>query len=493
MPSTYSSNLRFELIGTGEQAGTWGTTTNTNLGTLVEQAIAGAVTVSMTDANLTLSTNNGASDQARNMHLILTSGVSLTATRTVTCPAVPKQYVVRNATTGGRSIVFSAGAGSVTIPNGRTITVVCDGTDVRLANDYLSVVDGSSVEQFRADTTGARLAGGYLSAQPTFRNRIINGDFRIWQRGTSQTTSGYGSDDRWSNGNVGSTKTHSRQAFTLGQTDVPGEPQFFSRTVVASVVGANNVVAKQHRIENVRTLAGQTATVSFWAKADTNRPIAIDFGHFFGTGGSPSAPVAGIGAQQFSLTSSWQRFTATVAIPSISGKTLGTNNNDYLELTFWFDAGSSFNSRTASLGQQSGTFDIALVQVEAGTVATAFEVRPESVELAMCQRYFHTTIGSTLGAVVLKVSSAASYAGSVPLIRPHPVLMHSGSAPSLTVYPTNARANPGNVTANTSSGSALSTSFTVTADSVSLALWNNAALVDVGDYFTAFVDVSAEL
>jgi hypothetical protein len=221
---------------------------------------------------------------------------------------------------------------------------------------------------------------------PGVRNAIINGDFLEWLRGSSQTTNGYGSDDRWHNTHVGSSKTHSRQLFTPGQTAVAGEPVAFSRTVVTSVANASNFVAKQQRIESVRRFAGQTVVLSFSAKADASRQLAVDFLQRFGTGGSPSADVAGIGAQKFSLTTSWQRFSAAIAIPSIAGKTLGTAA-DCLELTFWFDAGSSFNARTASLGQQSGTFDIADVQVELGTVATNFERLPPAIVRSLCNRY----------------------------------------------------------------------------------------------------------
>jgi hypothetical protein len=220
-----------------------------------------------------------------------------------------------------------------------------------------------------------------------FRNKLINGGFDVWQRGTSQTTSGYGSDDRWNNVHSGSTKTASRQTFTLGQTDVPGNPTYFARTVVASVAGVNNIVIKQHRIENVSTLAGQTATLSFWAKADASKNIAVEFQQDFGTGGSPSAAVNTIGVNTCALSTTWRYFTVTVNIPSISGKVLGSDNNSNLQLNFWFDAGSSFNSRTNSLGQQSGTFDIANVQLEAGAQATPFEQRPIGTELNLCQRY----------------------------------------------------------------------------------------------------------
>jgi hypothetical protein len=231
---------------------------------------------------------------------------------------------------------------------------------------------------------GNGFGGGSLN----FRNKIINGNFDFWQRGTSQTSSGYGSADRWESLNAGSTKTASRQTFALGQTEVPNNPTYFCRTVVTSVAGAANLVLQTQLIEYVSTLAGKTATLSFYAKADASKNIAVEFFQNFGTGGSPSASISGIGVTTIPLTTTWQKFTVTVSIPSIAGKTLGTNSNDRFECGFWFDAGSSFNARTNSLGQQSGTFDIAQVQLEEGSVATPFEQRPIGLELSLCQRYF---------------------------------------------------------------------------------------------------------
>jgi len=232
---------------------------------------------------------------------------------------------------------------------------------------------------------------GDVSGSPlVFRNKIINGGFDIWQRGTSQTSSGYGSDDRWFNENLGSTKTASRQTFTLGQTDVPANPKYFSRTVVTSVAGVANYASKKQSIEGVTTFAGQSATLSFWAKADAAKNIAVEFVQAFGTGGSPSATITSIGVTTFALTTTLQRFTVTISIPSISGKTLGTNADDCLVANFWFDAGSNYNARTNSLGQQSGTFDIANVQLEAGSSPTPFEQRPIGMELDLCRRYFES-------------------------------------------------------------------------------------------------------
>lgn len=222
-----------------------------------------------------------------------------------------------------------------------------------------------------------------------FKNHIINGNFDVWQRSTSQTTSDYGSDDRWANGNVGSTKTHSQVACTDTERAL-FNASAFSRTVVTSVAGAGNYVSKPQFIEDVTKLAGKTVTLSFWAKADSNKNIAVEFLQIFGSGGTPSTEVNGIGSQLVSLTTTWQKKTITVTLPSIVGKTLGTAgvHTSSTGVVFWFDAGSSFNARAANLGQQSGTFDIAQVQLEEGSVATPFEQRPYGLELSLCQRYY---------------------------------------------------------------------------------------------------------
>lgn len=227
-----------------------------------------------------------------------------------------------------------------------------------------------------------------VAPQITGKNLVINGGYDVWQRGTSQTTSGYGSDDRWANANSGSTKTASRQTFTLGQTDVPGNPKYYARTVVTTGSGSTDNVNKNQSIESVIRTAGQEITLSFYAKADSAKNIATEFFQSFGTGGSPSATTTALGVTTHSLTTSWQRFTVTATMPSISGKTLGTNNDDRLGLVFWFDAGSSFNARTNSLGNQSGTFDIANVQLEFGDTATDFEQRDIGTEKELCYRYY---------------------------------------------------------------------------------------------------------
>jgi hypothetical protein len=138
MASTYSA-IKIELIGTGDQSGTWGNTTNTNLGTALEEAIVGRATANFTsDADLTLTlTDTNATQVARHLVLNVTSGVSLTATRDLIVPAIEKPYIIQNNTTGAQSIrVIVAGTG-VTVPNGKTAIVYNNGTDVTTAIDFI--------------------------------------------------------------------------------------------------------------------------------------------------------------------------------------------------------------------------------------------------------------------------------------------------------------------------------------------------------------------
>jgi len=234
----------------------------------------------------------------------------------------------------------------------------------------------------------ADLGNVYSDGALSNRNAIINGNFDVWQRGVSGT-SGYIAD-RWRTLTTGSTAAISRQAFTLGQTDVPNEPEYFHRVVATSVAGAGNLVVMQQRVEFARTFAGQTVTLSFWAKADAAKNIAVEFSRDFGIGGSAFEPA--IGVTTVALTTAWQKFTVIHAIPSLAGKTIGSQSS--LDLTFWFDAGSDYNSRANSIGQQSGTFDIAQVQLEVGDTATPFERQLFGDELARCQRYYyrHTSL-----------------------------------------------------------------------------------------------------
>ena len=218
-------------------------------------------------------------------------------------------------------------------------------------------------------------------------NAIINGAFEINQRGfTSTTSAGVFTFDRWATNQVNGTVTHSAQAFTPGAAPVAGyESANFLRCITTGQSAANSRANITTTMEDVRTFAGQTITVSFFAKADTGTPeIGIQVQQNFGGGGSSATDTS----SKVTISTSWQRYSLTFAVPSISGKTIGTNS--FLRINFWFSAGTDFSVLSGGIGIQSNTFDVWGVQVEAGSTATPFRRNANSLqgELAACQRYY---------------------------------------------------------------------------------------------------------
>ena len=251
---------------------------------------------------------------------------------------------------------------------------------------------GNSGETLVADSsTSTGLA--YREDYAAGKNKILNGDFEINQRGfTSNTTNGTYNFDRWFQQNSGGTTTITPQNFTAGSAPVAGyEGRQFCQVITASQSGAGDYAQLTQAIEDVRKLAGQTATISFWAKATSGTPkISVEVIQRFGSGGSPSSDVLTY-AGQATISTSWARYSITVAVPSLSGKTVGTTlNTSSTTWSFWLSAGTNFNARTGSLGVQNNTFQIWGVQVEDGSVATAFQTATGTLagELAAAKRYY---------------------------------------------------------------------------------------------------------
>ena len=173
MASTYSPSLKITLPGDGDQAGIWGQTTNTNLGTLIEQAITGVVSITMSNANYTLTSFNGVSDEARNAVLVVTGANS--AVRDVIPPVAKKLYTVVNNTSGGFAIrVIGASGTGVTIPNGFTVLVYCDGinffeaissgaTAVTTSNYTIQQVGSTLVFQYNGANVATLSSAGLFS------------------------------------------------------------------------------------------------------------------------------------------------------------------------------------------------------------------------------------------------------------------------------------------------------------------------------------------
>jgi hypothetical protein len=252
------------------------------------------------------------------------------------------------------------------------------------------------------------------------KNKVINGDFSVWQRGTSFTSPSFADylADRWRNNNYNvapTTYSFTRQSFTPGTAPVSGyESAFFARSTITTVGSNAQYDTFSQRVEDVRTFAGQTATLSFWAKSDSTRTQQIYVGQNFGSGGSGEVTVNNYGTNNISTTTSWQRFTLTLSIPSISGKTVGTNNFLYMAI------------RQASAS--GSVLDLWGVQWEAGSIATPFQTASGGSiqgELAMCQRYFNRLVSGTLCAITTAQAIGTTGAlgtRSFPIMRTGPTV-----------------------------------------------------------------------
>jgi hypothetical protein len=276
----------------------------------------------------------------------------------------------------------SSTAATTYVPNsladakGDLLTATADNTPARLAVGS----NGDTIVADSSTSTGLRYTENYAAG----KNKILNSDYSIWQRGTTfanPSTAAY-TADRWQveHDGTGATRTISQQTFTPGAAPVAGyEGQYFYRYTV-SVAGTGNTYQQfQYNQEDVRTFAGQTVTVSFWAKADASRLVTLLYRTDYGSGGS--AP------NQFSvgtatLTTSWVRYTITYAVPSVSGLTIGANSHG--RWIWRVPAGTT------------QTIDIWGVQIEESPVATAFQTATGTIqgELAACQRYYWREYGA---------------------------------------------------------------------------------------------------
>jgi hypothetical protein len=243
-------------------------------------------------------------------------------------------------------------------------------------------------------------------ANKSISNAIINGAFDIWQRGTGTAptaTSGYFSADRWITlftTAIPTSSLASQQTFSPGAAPIEGyEGTFFLRHTLTTV-GSNTICSVGQRIEDVRTLAGQTVTLSFFAKADSNRTHSFRLDQNFGSGGS--SQVVAKNTTTFDATTSWQRFSFTFDLPSISGKTIGTNSYLQVRLINELSAGS--------------VFDIWGVQLEPGTVANDFRRNANSLqgELAACERYYQRVTGDLSNFLSGVGYAASTTVGVVP-------------------------------------------------------------------------------
>jgi hypothetical protein len=203
------------------------------------------------------------------------------------------------------------------------------------------------------------------------RNRIANPTFTQAQLPVGTA----GIADSWTylvDSITGVTNTRNTLAVTSGLPEwVSGS---MTQATASNAAGIARYVAMAQAIPDIRSVSGATVIVSFYAKATVGTPkIGANFYYRYGTGGTPSADVNGVG-QSVTISTSWTRYSLTFALLTASGKTLGTNGDDTTSLQLWTSAGTNWNTNSGSIGLQTSTIEITGVQVERNFL-TPLEVR----------------------------------------------------------------------------------------------------------------------
>ncbi len=268
------------------------------------------------------------------------------------------------------------------------------------------------------------------------RNEFINGDSNVWQRGVSQTSSGYGSDDRFENLVSGATRTHSRQ-----ELDTPMyHAKYFSRTSITDAGTNSSFVCKRQKVEDVYKSDDILKTLSFSARGPVGNKVVVECSQSLGSDSTETFFYAG----DITLTSSWQRYYLLIYFPVLEG-VLGTLNNDYYSVAFWLSAGSDYDARL-SLGLQTGDFDLACLQIESSEEVSEFEYISLEDQVRHCRRYFMSSFypDMAIGASDNKANTpknASYYKAYINHMATalNPVVMRA--IPTATVY--NCNGNPG--------------------------------------------------
>lgn len=331
-------------------------------------------------------------------------------------PDTLSRVTVYASSNAGSLVDFSAGTKNVSMVLTAADLAKATGAEINTGTD-----DDKKV-------TSKAIADSYLANEyyGMARQAIMNGNFDIWQRGTSVALADVTAQfqaDRWydvqdKNGGTLPTLTRSQQLLTSG--DIAGS-KYFSRLATngaGTSLGVNSYGVYVEKIENGTSKlcgASKKVTISFYARSSiTNKRITPTLDQNYGTGGSPTA-VEYILGTPITLTSTWTKYTVTFTTNTLVGKTFGTNGDDYLGLVFWNMWGSTIgNTRVqASVSAEtyigSGNIDIAQVQLCSGDVALPFQPKSYVEELALCQRYcLDLTGGNAQANITLGIANPIS-------------------------------------------------------------------------------------
>ncbi|HEY2416413.1 MAG TPA: hypothetical protein VGH84_00720, partial [Steroidobacteraceae bacterium] len=258
---------------------------------------------------------------------------------------------------------------------------------------YCYYTDPNSSQWTAASTFSGDATAQAISGHNSGRSFIHNGLFNIAQRGTGPWSSTGYTLDRWAiNTNLDVVTVTANPLSDADRTGIGDETARQSLTAnFAGNSGAAALSFVYHAIEDTRRLAGKAVTISFWAVAMSGTPkLGINMAQTFGTGGSPSAGVGVLATgSSLTLSTTWTRYSTTIVIPSVTGKTFGTNNNSYTNLQIFYSSGATNNATAGNIGVQTAIIQLWGVQLEIGSVATPLDYggSPQQ-QLAECQRFY---------------------------------------------------------------------------------------------------------
>jgi len=326
MASTYSSNLGIELIGSGEQAGTWGTTTNNNLGTLLEQSICGYGAAAVTTGNTTTITMpNGASGTARNM-VISVTGTGGASTFLEVPASKTKLYIIFNGATGAIT-VKPTGFSGISVPASTKAVLYCDGTNIVDAVNYFSSL-----------TLGAALpvASGGTGLATLTANNVILGSGTSSPTFVAPTTSGNiltANGTTWVSSAPATNGTVTSVAMSVPTfLSVAGSPITASGTLAVTLSGTALPVANGGTGLTAGTSGGVLAYTASGTLASS--ALLTQYGVVYGGGAGavPVATAAGTTGQVLTATTSgapsWAAPATNGTVTSVAAITLGTTGTD---------------------------------------------------------------------------------------------------------------------------------------------------------------------
>jgi hypothetical protein len=272
------------------------------------------------------------------------------------------------------------------------------------------------------------------------RNLLHNGLFNVAQRGAGPwTTNGY-IVDRWASSyNLDTVSVTQNQLNPGGSglATIDEAAKYVLWSQITGNAGAAAYTTVAQFIEDVARLSNKTITVSFYALAGSGAPkLGVSIDQLFGSGGSPSARVNGNGQSVTLSSTAWARYSLTFTLPSIVGKTLGTNGDHCTGVLFWFSSGATNNVRAGNIGVQNGSIYLWGVQLEVGSVASPLEKLDPRMDLANCQRFYQTVV-----AYLLSYASAGNQLGTSVVL---PVVMRG--TPTVTPSGSNSGGNTGAIT-----------------------------------------------